>query len=68
MRHRFREAWAPGSRGAPSAVTRPGERTNIPETPALSPITETPSLELPLYGSLDIPAGAEASDEGPPTA
>ena len=55
----------PGFSRAPSAVTRPGERTNIPETPALSPITETPSLELPLYGSLDIPAGAEASDEGP---
>ncbi|MGZ3381149.1 MAG: hypothetical protein ACXVBB_12940, partial [Isosphaeraceae bacterium] len=56
----------PGFSRAPSTVTRPGERTNILEPPAMSPIAEAPGTELPLYGPLDVPVGAETSDEGPP--
>lgn len=54
----------PGFSRAPSSIMRPSGNPNIPTPPALSPIEEAPAFELPLYGSLELPAKGE--DEGPP--
>lgn len=60
----LRGGLGPGFSRAPSSVTHPGASPLIPSPPPLSRAHEAPGFELPLYGRLDLPVGAE--DEGPP--
>jgi cobalt-zinc-cadmium efflux system outer membrane protein len=54
-----------GSPRVPSSATRPGGRPfGLPEPSPVSPVTEAPRAELPLYGRLTIPE--TAAEEGPP--
>ncbi len=55
-----------GTPRVPSSVSRPGgEAFGLPAPSGIGSVDEAPRAELPLYGALSLPVGAE--DEGPPT-